>query len=752
MRKIYLLFILLTFTLSFNAQVQLDWAQILGQTNSSTSHSKTMAIDMSDNIYITGRYYGTLDFDPGPGVFNMTSSGVDLNSFIQKFDAEGNFIWAKSIGGTADVTPHSITTDNMGNLLLTGLFDGIIDLDPGSTTFNINTNGSDDIFILKLDSGGNFIWANSFGSTLPEENTSIITDNFGNIYVSGGYRGTVDFNPGAGVFNMTSNGQIDVFILKLDINGSFMWSKSIGSTKFDTFNSITCNSSGSVYITGSFLGTVDFDPGSGTFNLVNNSQISSSDAFILKLSANGDFVWAKANGDASTIFSKSIAVDNFGGLYVYGTYYQTIDFNPNVGSFMLTSNGAYDTYIQKLDTNGNFIWAKSIGGNSIYNDDATTIITDSYGNIYLTGDYLNIVDFDPGPGGYPYGSFGEHNICTIKLDSNGSFKRMTAIETTDYDNGARSIALDSQDNLITYGAFESSGYIDFDPSSDTMYLASLTAQRAYLQKLRDCYVSASYTMVNNGSGNYSFTNTSSGRFSQSHWAFGDGTISTTTNPNHTFGANGNYVIVLTLNDSSMVSSCTDYYIDSTAVTGVVNPTQCAAGFVMYPDTSTGNIMVVNSSTGSNLTYFWNFGDGDTSSLQNPNHTYSTSGPFYLCLTVDDGNSCIDTYCDSIGSNGVVFKQTGFTINVISPPIITGVNNVEKLISEIKTYPNPTSNQLIIDSEQKINEISIIDITGKTLKVYTTNLNAINVSDLPSGIYFIKLITNEKTITKKLVKQ
>ncbi|PCI94137.1 MAG: hypothetical protein COB15_14845 [Flavobacteriales bacterium] len=264
---------------------------------------------------------------------------------------------------------------------------------------------------------------------------------------------------------------------------------------------------------------------------------------------------------------------------------------------------------------------------------------------------------------------------------------------------------------------------------------------------------ANYSFTDNGNGNYSFTNSSGGSFNQSHWAFGDGSTSTTTSPSHTFGANGTFIVALTINDSNTTSACTDYYLDTIIVTGVTNPVTCASGFVMYPDTATGDVTVINSSTGSNLTYLWDFGDGTpTSSLQNPTHTYTTSGPFYLCLTVNDGSGCIDTYCDSIGENGVVFKTGGFTINVIGTPIITGIDNNIDLNTEIEIYPNPTSNQLSIDTELNISEVRIVDITGKTIITIKQKTKTINVAELVNGIYFIKVIADEKTITKKFVKQ
>ena len=111
------------------------------------------------------------------------------------------------------------------------------------------------------------------------------------------------------------------------------------------------------------------------------------------------------------------------------------------------------------------------------------------------------------------------------------------------------------------------------------------------------------------------------------------------------------------------------------------------------------------------------------------------------------------YCDSIGENGVVFKTGGFTINVISTPIITEVEQEININKQIKISPNPTSNHLkIIAKDLDVSEINVINISGKIIETYKSNLDLINVSDLPSGIYFINFITNERIVIKKFIKQ
>ena len=266
-----------------------------------------------------------------------------------------------------------------------------------------------------------------------------------------------------------------------------------------------------------------------------------------------------------------------------------------------------------------------------------------------------------------------------------------------------------------------------------------------------CNVSSGFNYVDNGAGNYSLTNTTIGNYNQVHWAFGDGVVDMNTSATHTFNANGNYTVVLAVSDTP--STCMDYYYTTINVTGVVSPMQCNAGFVMYPDTSSTDITVINSSTGNNLTYFWDFDDGTTSTLQNPTHTYANNNYYNLCLTVDDGSGCNDTYCQQIGPNGV-FKKAGFTINV-SSPIATDIVNTTHIESIISINPNPTSEQLSINLEEvSTGVLSIRNTLGQIIQTEKFNNTKVLNLDLEgqSGIYFLQLEIDGQTITKKIVKE
>jgi hypothetical protein len=152
-----------------------------------------------------------------------------LLSFLSVHLNAQNLNWVKGIGSTGLDQGRTVASDAAGNMYLTGNFSATVDFDPGAGIFNLTAFGQYDGFVLKLDPLGNFMWAKQFGGVNEEFSENIAVDNTGNVIIGGHYIGTADFNPGPSTFNLTSNGSEDIFILKLDPSGSFLWAKSIGA-------------------------------------------------------------------------------------------------------------------------------------------------------------------------------------------------------------------------------------------------------------------------------------------------------------------------------------------------------------------------------------------------------------------------------------------------------------------------------------------------------------------------------------------
>ena len=386
------------------------------------------------------------------------------------------FSWAKGMGGVGYDEGGAINVDSVGNVYSTGIFEGTADLDPGVGTSNLVSAGGFDVYILKLDNSGNFVWAKSLGGASANYSTSIITDSDGNVYTTGYFNGTVDFNPGVGTSNLTSVGEYDAYISKLDSGGNFVWAKAVGGATFDDSYSIKIDSNNDVYFSGEFIGTVDFDPGVGTSNLISAGQY---DAYISKLDSDGNFVWAKnISSGTESDFASYIALDSENNVYATGYFSGTADFDPGAGTSNLTSVGSGDIFISKIDSAGNFVWAKSMGGTGF--DQGNSISTYSDGNIYTTGKFTGTADFDPGAGTSNLTSVGNMDIFISKIDSAGNFVWAKSMGGTGFDV-AYSITIDPDDSVYTIGEF--TGTVDFDPGAGTSNLISAGGVDIFISKL-----------------------------------------------------------------------------------------------------------------------------------------------------------------------------------------------------------------------------------------------------------------------------
>src|SRR6185295_13785932 len=269
----------------------------------------------------------------------------------------------------------------------------------------------------------------------------IIADGSGNVYTTGYFQNTRDFDPGPGTFNLTSAGNTDIFISKLSPGGDFIWAVRVGGSSTDRANAITIDACGNVMVTGSFFGTVDFDPGSGTTNLAGGGS------FVLKLNSSGVFVWANRIGAGE---GNGIVVDAFDDVVTVGSFTGSSDFDPGATVFNLTSFGSTDIFVSKLSSAGNLVWVKQMGGT--LSDDARAVATDPSGNVYTTGDFTGTADFGPGAGSAPRTSAGFGDIFISKLSSAGNFVWTQRFGSAGTEQG-ESIAIDLTGNVLTTGNF-----------------------------------------------------------------------------------------------------------------------------------------------------------------------------------------------------------------------------------------------------------------------------------------------------------
>ena len=384
-----------------------------------------VAVDSSDNIYITGTSLGTNVFG------SSVTSGTSDNIFVVKLNSSGVIQWVYTAGGNGRDRGRKIALDSSGNVYVVGYYQNTVDFGGG----NVTSNQSFDAFILKLNSSGTFQWVKSYGGSNGNDlGRDVAIDSSDNVYMLGAFRTTVDFGGG----NVTSNGNADVFLVKLNSSGVFQWVYTAGGTGDDGVRALALDSGDNPYITGNFASTVNF--GSGNITAAN-----SNDLFILKLNSSGAYQNIYTSNIDTTTKAKGLFIDSSGNIYATGTFQNTVNF----GGGNITTSGK-DIYLLKLNSSFAFQWVKRF---AVDNGEAgpaigTAVTVDEDGNVYSVGEIAGT--FDLGGGTQALGSNEEAYI--VKHDSSGTFQwSKTFGGVGGYDNRVQDIVIDSNDFIIAVG-------------------------------------------------------------------------------------------------------------------------------------------------------------------------------------------------------------------------------------------------------------------------------------------------------------
>lgn len=383
------------------------------------------------------------------------------------------------LGAGGQIEMDCMTRDAGNNVLLGGTFSGGIDFDPGPGTSILTTTNILESFIVKLDGNGALIWAKQIGGSATGTGIyGIDVDAANNIYATGSFIGTVDLDPGPGTFTFTSGMAGDIFVLKLDGAGNFLWAKIISNPGGDNSGlALKIDGDGNIVSGGFFLGPLDMDPGPGTSILTASSP--SCNAYVSKLDANGNFVWAKQFvGSNGGDIARSLYTDAAKNIYITGHFTGIIDLDPGIGTSTFTASGNKDAFIVKLDLNGIYQWGFTMG-NSGY-DGGRCIVTDASTNVIAVGVFSNSIDLDPGIGSYTLSSTSALNSYIAKYSTAGNFIWAKQI-ASNVSNEVFSVAVDLAGNIYAAGSF--SGSADFDPGVGTFSLTSNGDHDGYLLKL-----------------------------------------------------------------------------------------------------------------------------------------------------------------------------------------------------------------------------------------------------------------------------
>lgn len=247
---------------------------------------------------------------------------------------------------------------------------------------------------------------------------------------------------------------------------NFSWAQKLGDEFADNIYAMQTDAEGSVYVMGSFRGTVDFDPGPATHTLQSPDHIS---IFVGKYSGTGSLYWVQmflgSKHGIALGQGCGIAVDKDKNVYTTGSYKGTLDLVPGSGTHIISSGLGANAFVCKLAPDGHFEWVKEFVSDSISAVQPTGIAVDGNRNIYTTGSFIGLVDFDPGDSVYQYNAAKPQDAFVSKLDADGNFlwaKRFGGPTPQSYDDvQSYALALDADGAVYTTGSFQFE--VDFDP-------------------------------------------------------------------------------------------------------------------------------------------------------------------------------------------------------------------------------------------------------------------------------------------------
>jgi Ca2+-binding RTX toxin-like protein len=346
------------FVLALDPAGNLVWAAGLTGVDTYVAPA-AVAVDAAGAVFVAGEFSGAADFDPGPGTFPV-DAGTAHFGFVLKLDPGGGLGWAAAFRTNKHVYPRDIAVDANG-VYTTGFFAGGVDFDPGPGLHRfVQANVSSDYFVSKLNPDGTFGWAGQVGTLFSRSawGSGIAVDGAGNVFTTGEFLGTHDFDPGPGTYSLTSQPPLpgedpmpDMFVSKLDAAGRFVWARQIGGRADEWGTAIALDPAGNIYTAGIFSGTTDFDEGPAVASL--SVAGDHQGVFVAKLDPEGYYRWARQLGRGGDASASALAVSGTGDVYTAGWFEGAVDFDPGPGTARRTSAPSTifwgtDVYVSKL--------------------------------------------------------------------------------------------------------------------------------------------------------------------------------------------------------------------------------------------------------------------------------------------------------------------------------------------------------------------------------------------------------------------
>jgi hypothetical protein len=436
-----------------------------------------------------------------PVVDALTNAGSN-DGFVVKYDSSGRPLWARRIGGTASDTAGSVTTDSSGNIVVTGSYASnplnIYATNGTTVSFALTNTGGSDTYIVKYDSSGTPLWARRMGGTGSDLVLSVDTDSSGNVIVVGIYNSNplniYAANGSTVSFTLNNSGGNDTFVVKYDSSGTPLWARRLGGTGSDRANSVSTDSSGNVIVAGWYTSSpLNIFAANGSTVSFTLAISGSLDAFIVKYDSSGTLLWARRMGGTGLLDDQanSVSTDSSGNVIVTGNYitspFNIFAENGSTVLFTLTNSGSSDAFVVKYDPNGTPLWARRLGG--IDNEFATSVSTDSSGNIVVAGYYisnpLNIYAANGSTVSLTLANVDVTNdVFVVKYDSSGTPLWARRLGGTG-DDRTNSVSTDLSGNVIVTGNYTTGPFNIYAADGSTV---SFTLANANSDGSNDAFV------------------------------------------------------------------------------------------------------------------------------------------------------------------------------------------------------------------------------------------------------------------------
>ncbi|MBW6513682.1 MAG: PKD domain-containing protein [Candidatus Syntrophosphaera sp.] len=612
-----------------------DWATKAG--GPSVDKGNAISVDASGNSYVAGYFSGSISL----GATTLTSSGYQ-DIYVAKISPTGNWLWARKVGGTGTELALDITVDTAGNAYVIGSFSSPT-VAFGSTTLTRTAySSSADVFVAKINASGTWVWAKKLGGTGVDDGLSVAVDSNSNVYVTGAFRNTVTVETTPST-TLTSLGYSDIFVAKLSSTGTWLWARRAGGANPDNGNSLTVDPEGNVYVCGAFnSNSADF----GQFTLTNTGT-STNDIFVSKLDTNGNWQWARKAGSTGTEAAYSITRDTANNFYVAGSFSGNAYFGDNI----LYSSGAYDIYVAKISGTGDWLWASKAGGTGY--DGANGVAVDDNSNVFVVGNFTQTGQF----GSFSLTCQGDKDGFLGKLNPNGVWQWAERIGGSAEDS-VNGVDLNGDQDILICGDFENS--IQFGSTT----LTSSGAEDNFFAKMfNSTTVSPTVHILSPNGGETWYV----GSVHPITWTseivnsvFLDYSLNngSTWNPINTApvsAGTGSYDWTIPNVSSTQArvrvrdaGDTNTNDISDAAFTITTAPNPPSANFSGSPTSGYEPLTVQftdqsTAGSGTITAWAWSFGDGGSSTQQNPQHIYQNNGTYTVSLTVTNSFGLTGNY-------------------------------------------------------------------------------------------------------------